>query len=270
MLPFFPLVASIAFCYNVHSFAYPSLTRRIDVCQLSSHRSASAATTFINTKELLLDLLQQAPRGASTPASLTSEILATVQNLETYCPTDSSDVLDKLAGTWTLQWTTQDRTRTEAKNPFAFINPLENQSYSNNPNGRANPVLPRNIQDRLEEIGLIQSDNSQSVIDAPIKSTQTIDIRKQQVINVVSIVLGNDAKRRATLTVTVSFTPDALKARRINVKFQSCRVAIAQTPINFLIPLGPIGPTGWLQTDYIDNDLRITRGNKGSVFILTR
>ena len=229
----------------------------------ASPTDSPAATA--TTKQSLLDLLQQTPRSAPTPASLTSEILSTVRALETKCPTDPTRVLDQLAGTWTLLWTTQDKSRAEANSLFAFINPLENQSYSNNPSGRANPVLPRNVQDRLEQLGLLSPDDSTT---EPIKSTQTVDMNKRQVINVVGLKLGQ--RRRATVTVIVGFQPDPRRPRRVQVKFQSCRFALSQSPFNVNIPLGIIGPTGWLETTYIDDNLRITRGNKGSVFILTR
>jgi hypothetical protein len=80
----------------------------------------------------------------------------------------------------------------------ATISPLENQSYSNNPSadfGRANPVLPRPIQDRLEKIGLISQEAD------PIRSSQAIDLKKQQVRNVVAFTLPSFGQaRKATLT----------------------------------------------------------------------
>ena len=81
---------------------------------------------------------------------------------------------------------------------FACCSPLENQSYSNNPSvnmGRANPVLPRPLQDRLEKIGLISQEAD------PIKSSQAIDLKKQQVRNVVSFALPSFGQpRKASLT----------------------------------------------------------------------
>lgn len=60
--------------------------------------------------------------------------------------------------------------------------------------------------------------------------------------------------------------------RQIDVKFNSCRFTISNTPgMDVTIPLpGIIGPTGWLRTLYVDDKLRITHGHKGSVFILFR
>lgn len=125
--------------------------------------------------------------------------------------------------------------------------------------------MPRPVQDRLEDIGLISKDN------VPVRSTQVIDLKKGQVRNVVSFMVPSPGgSRRLTLTVTVKFEPNQTDKRRIDVKFFSCRVIVNDSPIDFTIPLGPIGPTGWLRTGYIDDTIRITRGHKGSVFVLTR
>jgi len=232
----------------------------------------------MTAKEALLFLVAETPADAPTPASLTDRILSTARQLESGCPTADADVLSKLPGTWELLWTAQDKSTDESR--LKFINPLENQSYSNNPGGtdrgRANPVLPRPIQDRLEEAGIV----SPTVFS---KSTQSIDPKSKLVKNVVAFGLGggkkedNDDKntkrkkqKPASLTVTVAYDPDPTDPRRINVKFQSCLVNIPNTPINFNIPLGIFGPTGWLRTVYIDDKIRVTRGHKGSVFILRK
>lgn len=159
-------------------------------------------------------------------------------------------------GAWELLWTAQDPDSPESNRLFfaSWINPLENQSYSNNP-GRSNPILPRGLQDKLEETGLVASETS-------LRSTQTIDPSLQQVVNVVALRVGG---RRASLTVNVDYWLNAHNPRQIDVKFESCRIG------NFVtIPFGVIGPTGWLRTVYIDDNLRVTRGHKGSVFVLQR
>jgi len=179
------------------------------------------------------------------------------------------DVMKRLliilfTGTWELLWTAQDPKAPESQSLLgSFINPLENQSYSNNPEGRSNPILPKELQDRLEVAGLATT--------APnLRSTQVIDLKKKIVRNVVNLditVLGS--KRRASLTVTIGFKPNQSDLRRIDVKFQECKVKTHSLPA-FTIPLGALGPTGWLRTAYVDDDLRITRGHKGSVFVLQR
>jgi len=156
----------------------------------------------------------------------------------------------------------------------SWVNPLENQSYSNNPLGRSNPLFPQNIQDNLEEIGVL---NSARQADNTIKSTQAIDLKRGRVRNVVAVEVNNPTPifskngfSKGFITVDVTAVPNAQDARKIDVKFDRCRVAIQDSPFNLDIGLGIIGPVGWLRTIFVDDDIRITRGHKGSVFILSR
>ena len=123
----------------------------------------------------LLALLSTVPSNVPTPKSLTDDILGFVRKLEEDCPTNDGLVLSRLSGNWELLWTAQDKSSSQYNNggwSNNWINPLENQSYSNNPfgrnpllqkdggfanaggggSGRANPILPREIQDALERI----------------------------------------------------------------------------------------------------------------------
>jgi PAP_fibrillin len=229
----------------------------------TARQPLSAVTTG---KEELLELVQATPSGRATPQRLTALILDKVRTLERSCPTPDDQVLSNLAGAWELLWTAQDPDRPETRRfASSWINPLENQSYSNNPEGRANPFLPVELQSRLERLGLVSSVASR-------RSTQTIDAKTGLIRNVVAIQLGPNASssRRASLTVLVKFTPVQADPRRVNVKFEACRVSVPGTPIDWNFPLGLIGPSGWLRTVYIDDDLRVTRGHKGSVFVLSR
>jgi len=261
-------------------------------------------------KEHLLNTLSKVPPNQPTSKSLTDEILTSVANLELYCPTDTNSVLEELNGNWELVWTAQDKKTVSQQKVNQndrndrivnrifgnWINPLENQSYSNNPSGRSNdgvvggrsnPILPQNIQDKLEEIGLLLSDDDDDEIDdgPAVKSIQAIDGKKKRVRNVVSVLVKsplpipfltkssknrNTNRVRGSLTVDVSFTPNKVDARKIDVKFDGCRISVQNSPLDITIPLGPVGPTGWLRTTYIDETMRITRGHKGSVFILKR
>ena len=131
------------------------------------------------------------------------------------------------------------------------------------------------IQEKLEEIGLLVDTTRSSVF----RSTQSINLSKNMIRNVVSFEINNptplfsmNGRTRGTITVDVTGTPDRTDVRRINVKFNACRVTIRNSPgIDVTFPLpGIIGPTGWLRTVYVDDDIRIAHGHKGSVFILRR
>lgn len=228
----------------------------------------------------LLNFLASVPPNKSTPKELTRKILQAAVTLEKECPTPNEDVLPKLAGNWELLWTAQDLAslRTDKRNPFAtFINPLENQSYSNNPLGlgRSNPMLPQNMQDRLEDLGVLDDQQKNKS-----KSTQLIDLKKNRIRNVVAFETNSplpffrnsEGKTRGFITVDVKGLPSRTDPRKIDVKFDRCRLAVLDSfpKVDVSLPLGPVGPTGWLRTGYVDDDLRITRGHKGSVFILSR
>ena len=88
--------------------------------------------------------------------------------------------------------------------------------------------------------------------------------------------------------VSVSARFEPVSDRRVNVKFERSisglqRLIGYQSPSNFIqqIESGKKFPAidfgiesrdqqGWLDITYLDNDLRIGRGNEGSVFVLTK
>ncbi|HBB33812.1 MAG TPA: fibrillin [Cyanobacteria bacterium UBA8803] len=88
------------------------------------------------------------------------------------------------------------------------------------------------------------------------------------------------------ISVCAQFEP--VSERRVNVKFDRSiiglqRLADYQSPNNFIeqIEMGKKFPAidfaipsgerrGWLDITYLDEDLRIGRGNEGSVFVLTK
>lgn len=284
----------------------------------------SKATVSSSSKEILLDLiLNQTPAGRATPSQLTQRILQQIQSMS--CPTPDNQVLPALAGSWELLWTAQDPSQPESQRwSNKIINPIEDQSFSNNPEGggvgnnnmgRSNPFLPMGIQNLLEQFGIVSTSPSSTTR----RSTQAIDIKSRTIRNIVAIQFNNNinnriltprrlfgaaqspsintsvppSQRRIALTVMVKFTPVQSDARRVNVKFTECRISIpsfssqqlsssssinernqhpkrSNNNLEYTFPLGLIGPTGWLRTIYIDDTLRITRGHKGSVFVLSR
>ena len=236
--------------------------------------------------DALLALLDSVPSNLPTSKSLTDEVLDAVKNLEKECPTSDESVLSELSGNWELLWTAQDRSSEQfLKGGLAnvIINPLENQSYSNNPflgqnpflfaeedsgGGRANPVLPRELQDVLERTGVLEASGGSKI--APIRSSQGIDIRRKRVRNVVNVQIKKPFSVKGSVIVDVDFKPNGADKRRVDVKFDSCRFIFNNANVDRRFPLGMFGPTGWLRTGYIDDRIRITRGHKGSVFILSR
>ena len=146
----------------------------------------------------------------------------------------------------------------------------------------------------MEDLGiLITPGENEENFQSAVKSSQTIDLKRELVRNVVTVGVALPFRQRlvrGSITVDVKFKANNTDLRRVDVKFESCRLKIFGSPLDLFLPLGPVGPTGtsfeiqillsshnftnihlgWLRTVYIDEDLRITRGHKGSVFILAR
>jgi PAP_fibrillin len=309
------LAVSLLASEVVHSeaFSTASLGHRIkrrQHCEGSKRKNASAlhaieAVTVC--KDELLNLLSSVPSGLPTPKGMTISILSLVQQLELKCPTRDDLVIPSMQGSWELMWTAQDTTLPEANRSFmsSWINPLENQSYSNNPDGQSNPFLPVSLQRQLEKWGV-------PISATPVRSTQAIDLKNGMIRNIVALqftnpkngkmkdqiaseaslssnklnadsitsrTFSNNLPRlpfllsfptRASLTVDIRCEQDNTDPRRVNVKFQTIRINVPGTPFRMEMQLGEGGPKGWLRTVYIDDDLRISRGHKGSVFVMSR
>ena len=148
---------------------------------------------------------------------------------------------------------------------YILYSPLENQSYSNNPDGRtdsgrSNPILPQEIQNKLEELGILPNANEGEDEEEgdpanvnTVRSSQAIDLKRMRVRNVVTVALAlpYDRQRRrrrrrvrGSITVDVKFRPNTTDLRRVDVKFESCRLKLLDSPFDLNLPLGPIGPTG--------------------------
>ncbi|EFJ43960.1 hypothetical protein VOLCADRAFT_121362 [Volvox carteri f. nagariensis] len=59
----------------------------------------------------------------------------------------------------------------------------------------------------------------------------------------------------------------APSASRVDVVFSHFELRLGGPQNKVTIPLGWLKPKGWIETTYLDNDLRIGRGDKGSIFV---
>lgn len=88
--------------------------------------------------------------------------------------------------------------------------------------------------------------------------------------------------------ISVEARFEALTEKRVNVFFEQTLLGLQRVmnyrepetwieqlqsgdrPLSAKIEIDPNRPPGWLDITYLDEDLRIGRGNRGSVFVLTR
>lgn len=100
---------------------------------------------------------------------------------------------------------------------------------------------------------------------------QSFDIGKSRVMNEIDTGWG-------IVTVGGTFRQSTTVPLRAVVAFDTAKLALNIGPtidISFLFNVRAAlkngdFESGWLETTYLSNDMRIGRGNKGSMFILTR
>jgi hypothetical protein len=113
---------------------------------------------------------------------------------------------------------------------------------------------------------------------------QSIRVKNSRVYNIAEVY--GLPFLEGIVSVAASFTP--VSERRVNVKFERSILGLSRL-INYQSPQGYIQQIesgqrfmaidfnlqnreqlGWLDITYLDRDLRIGRGNEGSVFVLTK
>ena len=94
---------------------------------------------------------------------------------------------------------------------------------------------------------------------------QTIDRAARRVSNEAELEVGN-----AVLRVTVGGSAVAASPTRLDVQFLDFEVALEPTPLRLALPLSLLAPRGAVETTYLDGEVRIGRGDKGSVFVCAR
>jgi hypothetical protein len=113
---------------------------------------------------------------------------------------------------------------------------------------------------------------------------QCLRTAKSKVYNIAEIV--GVPFLEGLVSVTASFEP--VSSRRVNVKFERSVIGLQRLlnyrsankfieeietgkkffPLDF--PINNSNQNAWLDITYLDNDLRISRGNEGSVFVLSK
>jgi hypothetical protein len=191
-------------------------------------------------KSNLIDIVAGTNRGLLVNAAQQQAILAAIANLEDFNPTPRPLASNLLEGDWRLLYTTSKALLNIDRLPFF-------------------------------QLGQIY---------------QCIRVETNSVYNIAEIY-GIPALE-GLVSVVAKFTP--LSPSRLQVKFQRSIIGLQRligytTPGNFVqqiesghfqnklafdFPIQSQQQQAWLDITYIDDDLRIARGNEGSVFVLSK
>eukprot|EP00584_Thalassiosira_punctigera_P018573 CAMPEP_0172554894 /NCGR_PEP_ID=MMETSP1067-20121228/56923_1 /TAXON_ID=265564 ORGANISM="Thalassiosira punctigera, Strain Tpunct2005C2" /NCGR_SAMPLE_ID=MMETSP1067 /ASSEMBLY_ACC=CAM_ASM_000444 /LENGTH=267 /DNA_ID=CAMNT_0013343355 /DNA_START=19 /DNA_END=822 /DNA_ORIENTATION=+ len=226
---------------------------------------SAATTSESNADELqLLQAISNTGNGKDADIETQSRVLSIVRRMETSA-TPSSTLLSNpeeakiLDGDWFLQYTAPSE--------------IENDDVAS-PDDKWVPVEASGGEAKINTRqfggagavsgGGIPVDASSSV------ALQSFDIEKSRVTNEIQTGIG-------LVTVGGKFRESDTVPLRAIVAFDTAKIALNVGPtidISFLFDIrAAIKGTkeaGWVETTYVTNDMRIGRGNKGSLFILTR
>lgn len=191
------------------------------------------------TKSALLDAIAGTNRGLLATEPQKQSILAAIASLEDFNPTPRPmEASTLLEGDWRLLYTTSKALLNLDRFPFCKLG----QIY------------------------------------------QSIRVESTSVYNIAEIY--GLPSLEGLVSVAAKFEP--VSERRVQVKFQRSiiglqRLIAYQSPATFIqqiesgkkftaldFPINSDQQQGWLDITYIDNDLRIGRGNEGSVFVLSK
>jgi hypothetical protein len=135
--------------------------------------------------------------------------------------------------------------------------------------GRLEGGTQRGIQGAVNATGIAVDTSGVGV-----RTTQTFDIMNGRVSNDISKTLFDSLEAR--LQVSGPFKRSLSSGRRADVKFDTLKLGLGGVEVtidwifDLVYRLRKDESESWLETTHLSKDMRLGRGNKGSLFVLTR
>ncbi|XRA97243.1 PAP_fibrillin domain-containing protein [Pycnococcus provasolii] len=236
--------------------------------------SASASASSSSSPAALKSSLLRLVSAPSPPAR--ADVVALVAELEAINPTDNPATKnDLLTADWSLLWTgaasaEEDELRRSKEGVGAIVSPSarvadEDADKEKNPLGRSLSTIDVN-------------DGAGKPFAKTVANQQNIDAFNGVVSNEASISLFWNAVVLHVIIKGRCSQSDARPDTRLDVVFDDVSFKLGrdkESAANLVtVPLqwanGGRGPEGWVEVTYLDDTLRLGRGDKGSVFVTAR
>ena len=192
----------------------------------------------MNTKKNLIDRLSQTDRGLSTDSETQGALETLIAQLESENPTKNPLESDDLMGDWRLIYTTSQGILGLDRIP---------------------------LTDLGEVYQCLRGDRLYNVAET------------KGALGVLGVVaVGATYTVASPVRVQVTFRRSVLGLQSV-MKYRSVAEFVERLErrdrlwaVDFPIPERETGGKGWLEVTYLDADLRIGRGNEGSIFVLVK
>lgn len=215
------------------------------------------------TNELqLLQTISNTGNGKNADIDTQARVLSIVRQMETLAPptptllSNLNEAKSLLDGDWYLQYT--------APSEIDGVNPNDKWEAIDASEGDSNIETRKFNAAGSVSGGGVPVDASNTV------AVQTFDVENSRVRNVITTSIG-------IITVGGTYSQSESSPLRAIVAFDTAKIDLTFGPtvdVSFLFDIRAVFKgsrnAGWLETTYISNSIRIGRGNKGSLFVLTR
>ncbi|KAK9814967.1 hypothetical protein WJX73_003488 [Symbiochloris irregularis] len=220
-------------------------TGRLSVCVRCAALGTSSAQERKALKEKVIRATANTKRGKLAGPEQQAEILRLVLELEAASPTRDPATSDLINGRWSLLYTGPGREG--------------DVDWEKRTGGVEGPVLSA-----LKPLAAntVRSKGITQVIDAPQGKVQ--NIAEFSLVGVDGFL-----NVEGTVSPAIPAEKDKSEAVRVDVAFTAFVVKVGALP-RLRIPLNWISPKGWVDTTYVDEEVRVGRGDKGSVFVTVR
>eukprot|EP00978_Attheya_sp_CCMP212_P017061 scaffold45325_cov64-Attheya_sp.AAC.1 len=251
LLVFFTGTETVA---SFSAFQFPSIPTFFK----PPNSAAVTADPVSKKKAELLEAISYTNNGKDASPETQAKVLQIVREIETTSPTRDTLFTDpveaaKLDGLWYLQYTSpsvvgDDDEFPDAWKPVVAESNIETKQF----NGKG----------EVSASG-IRVDTSNKVVK------QIFDVTKMTATNLITLDFGK-------VCVSGTFRPSKNVPTRAVVSFTNADITLnngLELKLGFLFSVLALfrgKENGWLETTYLGDDMRIGRGNKGTMFVLTR
>ena len=239
-------------------------------------------SSSFSKKQLLLEAISNTDNGKSATSEQQKRVLELVQTLESLAPSSTQSILTnpkeatKIDGVWYLQYTSPSTMEEQDDVVDQFPNAWK----------------PINGKEGISRIDTQQVRNAKGSIQATGITVDTSNRMVQQIFNIETARVQNKIDLNwGRVEVEGNFRPSTTVPNRAIVGFDRANIFV-KTPsfgndknnskntllvdlswiFNKVLPLfkGGSRDNGWVETTFIDEEIRIGRGNKGTLFVITR
>jgi len=219
-----------------------------------------SGTQTNSLKSQVLDAVSFTNNGKDATVDIQKNVLRLIRQLETKFPVSDTLLTDAkesqaLEGTWYLQYTSP-----------CEIGEADSDAWT-----------PENSSEGASKIDT-KAYNNKGTIGAAGITVETANRVTKQIFDITAGRVTNDVEQDfGKVKVGGTFRKSETVPNRAVVAFDNCEIAFnngIKLNLSFLFyGLGVFRGTmdnGWLETTYLDANMRIGRGNKGTLFVLTR